>query len=347
MPDLLVTLSVSGGVSAPPVVNDAVSEVRRALMDRPGMSAFTDDGGSWLDAAERLRRDVPVAWKVWLTAPRERFSRTIARMPGLIRGAMASSQVEEAHATALDGWHLVRSVLSRVGEAELAWLVADRSMGLAESTGDRALIAASAWHLAGSYLRRGHNWESQRFAVAAARRLAQGSGPPEDRALVVLWGALHALAAEACAAAAEARVAAELLATARTAAERIGGDAWQMFIPFGVTEYSIARVHVAIRLGGLSEALRLAADVDIADDYPVERQVRYYFPLAHAHFRRGDDVAAVFTLTKAAALSEEDLRYDWMARRCLDGLSRRGNRSVRRELNMLLQLADRVSGNVS
>ena len=63
-----------------------------------------------------------------------------------------------------------------MGETELAWIAAERSLPAAQSAELPLLLAASAYHLGHVFLRAGQVEEATNVAMTAARALEPGSG---------------------------------------------------------------------------------------------------------------------------------------------------------------------------
>jgi transcriptional regulator with XRE-family HTH domain len=321
------------GVGSPSTDIKAIAHIREALLDSVLVQAFMPQP-AWDEAAVTIEADVAEARRRWL-GEGDRYHRTLSLLPRLLRGAACRLHTVGGVATepVVAAYHLVRTVLSRVGEEHLALIAADRALSAAERIDGAALVAAS-WHVSACYLEQGSLIEAYRFALAADGQLSEGlqDGP-------LLSGALYLMAADAAAAMLEAHRAYDLLGEARRIAASVSDVMTPYLVPFGPTEVGIYSVQVAIRLGHPGEAIRLASQIDIPEDYPADRQARHYIPLAYLHSRRNEDAAAVFALTKVAALSPEDIRYDHQSRDTLYRLLRRNNLTVRRELARLAHIA--------
>lgn len=309
--------------------------LREALMDSVLIQAHVP-AAIWEEAAHTLDSDVDQARTHWVGGA-DRYHRTIQILPRLVCGAAArlfATNEPQQSIPAIAAYHLARTLFSRLGEEQFAWLVADRALTAAQRIGGTSILAA-AWHLSACYLAQDAYQQASQFAMSAARRYADVDGE-EGRALV---GALHLVAAEAAAAMLDTPRASRLLDQANAAAAESGETFNRQIVPFGPSEANICAVRVAVRLGRHSEALRLAAAVDLSDDYLPDGQARHYIQLAHLYSRRNDDPAAVFALTKVAEISPEDVRYDRLSQEVLNRLLRRNNLTVRRELGRLARTA--------
>lgn len=312
---------------------------RHAIMDSASIPTFSCRR-AWDEAERDLDSDTEAAWRYW-SGRRDRYLQVTGMLPRLLRGAAARLRtgVDGAHlGPAIAAYHLATLVYIRLGDGHLAWLTADRALGAAERAGHAWLLSA-AWHAGACYLAMGYPVEAYQLASAAAEHSEppDPEPPPEDTPPSAAIGALRLLAAEAAASAHEQWRAWDLLDRAR--AYEAAADGTACTVPSGRFETGISAVQVAYRLGHVNEAIRLAAEVDLPDDYPPDRQARHYILLAVLHARRNEDAAAVFALGIVAEVSPEDLGYDRRCREVLTQLLRRDNRSVRRKLERLLSLA--------
>ncbi|MFY1623551.1 helix-turn-helix domain-containing protein [Micromonospora sp. WMMD723] len=316
----------------------AVARTRAAILSAVGTDLLGDEAQRRPQVVS-LEREVEEAWRIW-TGHANRYQRTFLLLPQLIQDASARLRTEvtaDPIAAALSVHYLARTILSRVNEEQLAWIMADRALVAAGRVGGESLLAA-AWHGASSYLRQGCYEEAQRLALAAAAHEPPGDARADN--LLSLRGALLLVAAEAAAADLDVERCFQLLQDARRIARNVPDDLQPHMIPFGMTEVGISAVQSEIRLGRIAEAMRLAAEVDIPDDYPPDRQARFFIPLAFLHARRNEDAAAAFALGKIAGISPEDIRYDHLCGQALHRLLRRNNLTIRRELSRLAALSE-------
>ncbi len=316
----------------------AVARTRAAILGTFGTDTLGDES-EHRPQTVTLKQDVDEAWRTW-AGRANRYERTFLLLPPLIHDAsvrLRTAVTADAIAAALSVHYLARTILSRVNEEQLAWIMADRALVAAGRYGGASLLAA-AWHGASSYLRHGYYEEAHRLALAAAAHEPPSGTLVSD--FLPLRGALFLVAAEAAAADLDAERSFHLLQDARRIARKIPDDLQPHMIPFGMTEVGISAVQSEIHLGRIAEAIRLAAEVDIPDEYPPDRQARFFIPLAFLHARRNEDAAAAFALGKVADISPEDIRYDRLCSQVLHRLLRRNNLTIRRELSRLAALSE-------
>jgi transcriptional regulator with XRE-family HTH domain len=331
----------------------ALRPLRMVIVDHPALRVY-DDGAPGSPTARS--GDAPVdsapvdttALAAALAACRDGWSRSPRRFSGLARelppalhacrDARWRRQSADTAELLVTGYHLARELLTACGDHGLAATVADRSMGTSAQIHHPRLVAASAWHVADTLRHLSYPGASRDYALAAARVLA--ADVPDAAEDAVLWGALHLLAAHSAAAARDSAESTRLRGIASRVADRLGADAETLGITFGPTEIGITGIQIALTRHDPDEAIRLAAEVEPAADYPLQRRAKYHVCQAAAYVSRRDDVAAVVALGKAANISPEDIRHDADAHRALQYLVRRDNYLVRAEVSSLTRLAD-------
>lgn len=231
-------------------------------------------------------------------------------------------------ATALaEGYGLACAFAHRMNDDHLAWMASQLCLDVALGTGDPAQWGAASVHRAACMRAMGYLPQARQFAVECAGRLSTGQD--------VIKAALLLQAADAAAAGNQPDEALALHAEASVVAHRHGTDDVVSSIYCGPTETGIREVRMLVRLGRLDKALRLARGVPVPPTVPIGSQVRHLVTMAFAYTRTRDDVAAVFTLNRVAALTPADLRFDPLARQAIRGLTKRGHVLVAEDLAKL------------
>ncbi|WP_194837610.1 helix-turn-helix domain-containing protein [Nocardia sp. XZ_19_369] len=321
-----------------------LTALNRAIMDHPSTQAFATTTMDSPPPLATVREALEECWRSWLGSS-HRYTEIATRLPEVLAAARSiraaaqatsDEQLEEAGRVLAEAYHLARFVLARVGNHHLAWLVADRPIGILTPPAQPTLVAVSSWHVASALLALGYPAESRDYALAAARRLAtatpaQAEGP--------VYGALQLLAAEGASSANDLEQSERLATEAAGIAERLDAENHVRTVWFGVPEVAITGMDIALRLGRVDDAIKLAADVHLPDDASVDLLARYYLTTAYAYGRKGEDFAAILALQGAERASPEDLRYDWMAHRTLQRLARHDHHLTRRDLAKLLAVA--------
>jgi transcriptional regulator with XRE-family HTH domain len=302
-----------------------VSALRAALMDYRritplGQSTNHHDAPS----IEYLETDVD---RLWIAFQEARFGYVTGRVPGLISRAQAAAEAHDGdarlRARALLGlsYQLAAVQLTKFGEADLAWIAADRGLAVARDTGDPVVIGSLLRSVTHALLSAGRYREAVSLTADAADYLESAvavAAPPE---LLSVYGTLF-LAGSMAAARADDRASVQtFLAAADEAARRLGCDANHMWTAFGPTNVAIHRVATAAELGDVPVAIDVGTQVDVSG-LPKERQVRHALEVARAFssWNRVDD--AMDVLLKAEHLAPEQVRYHQMSRQLVLGWMR-------------------------
>lgn len=301
--ELAAEAPVVAAVAAPP---PGASDLRLALSGSHALRAMLRPGPPPDLAA--LPADVDRAWAFThagrygeLTAllndllPRLELAVRTAPVPGR---AVASALLAAAY-------QACSAALVKLGEAEAAWVAADRAMAAAERAGDPYLVAAGAFRLGFVFLNARHLDQAEETARTAAEALeGRVDAEPAARSL---WGALTLQRALVAARAGRADAAYEFIERAREAAAYLGHGRNDYNTEFGPLNVAVHEVHVAVELGDAGLAIRAAAAVDTATLSP-ERQARMLIDVARAHAQRRQPAEAAATLLRAEDLTPEQVR---------------------------------------
>lgn len=299
-----------------------------------------------LSAAERLRvllagthslgamlADHPAPSLAWLRARTDRAC-ALARasrypeladlladlLPGLAAAVRKFPGADQA-----DGYELMAvayqscsAALARLGEAEAAWIAADRAMAAAERAGNLLLMAASAQRLAAVFVSAGRYAlaeETARTTISALR----GRARLGDLDAVALCGGLILL--RAVVAARDGRQAAAYLqlARARQLAWRLGPDRSGVAPEFGPDYVALYEIAVSVDLGDAGQALRVAAATDLTSLSP-GRQARLLIDVARAFTLCEQPGDALGALLRAESIRPGYLRDSDRARRVVTDL---------------------------
>jgi transcriptional regulator with XRE-family HTH domain len=311
-----------------------VGDLRRAVV-----SDLFPAGAADRRSADAVRGEIRQCTLDWNHSPR-RYTTLLHTLPALLPACRENYRRSGGSAdgeTLIAAYHLCRRISSRVGAHELAWLVADRSLGIVAPQDSPLPTAAARWHIAAALLHLHDFTGSHDYACAAAAHLADRA--PDHPARWVLSGALHSVAARAAEANGDVAEADRLIAPARAAAERIGRDLVAEGIGYGPTEFAVTQMELASAREDHDRVVAVATGLDIADDHPMSSRVRCHILSAGAYARRNEDVAAVFALNRAAEICPDDLRFDPDAHLTLQRLLRRGNRLAGRDIARLAHVA--------
>lgn len=324
---------------------EGAAGVREAMLryeTLPGLiNSDADDGGrprlSWL--GHELRR----ANKKYQAT---RYDEAGRLLPGLIIAAERACQTgngderRAAYTLCSLVYQSAATILNRVGEADLAWTAADRSLTAAR-LGDRPLlVAVSAYRLGYILIRQKRAREAEDLAVRSRDALAASMRRPSPLLLSV-QGGLCLVAVTAAAARFDRAAVDGHLASAREVAARLGSDRNDFWTAFGPTNVQIHEVSAAVAFGDAKLALKRGEPLDVDRLGPglLGRRAQVALDLARAYAVQRQDAASVNTLLKAERLSPELVRYDPATNELLTELVRREHRASTPELRGLAQRA--------
>jgi transcriptional regulator with XRE-family HTH domain len=279
----------------------------------------------------RLCHELDHLLAMWRDSAR-RHTQVASLLPSLLRqlrSAWQQGDWEPELASALvQAYGLSCTFADRMNDRHLAWMAADQCLDVAVSSGDPVQWGAASVHRSACMRAMGYLPQAHQFALDCAQRLDTEREQP-------VKGALLLQAAEAAAAENRQGEAVNLIDQARLLAGRMNKDETAASIYFGPTEVAIREVRIALRLGRVDKALRLARNVSLPADVPIEPHVRYLVTTAFAYMRARDDVAAVFALNRVAALSPDDLKFDQLARQTIIGLTKRSHDLIAEDVSRL------------
>ncbi|MHC9296522.1 helix-turn-helix domain-containing protein [Mycobacterium sp. LTG2003] len=321
-------------------------ELRRLVIENPALRARETVGRNDDIDKSAMVANLLECQHIWSGSPR-RYSTLARQLPAVLRACLEAewyrpdSGFQELLVTT---YHLAGQVFSGHGDHNSAALVTDRAMVGAAQTRRPELISASAWFVGNALLQSSDLRECHDYALGAAQRLFIRA--PETAEDAAIWGALHLTAAIAAGLAQNWDESRRLFALSEKIADDLDKDIQVRGILFGPTEVAIAGMQIALAHHATGEVIRLAAETDITDGYPLQRHVQYHICQALAFVDQRDEVAATLALTRVAALCPEDIRHHPDVHRCLQFLIARNNYLVRSEVDYLTKLAEGTDDNV-
>ncbi|MEU7799379.1 helix-turn-helix transcriptional regulator [Micromonospora arborensis] len=324
------------------------------LGQQPSTPAGTPDGVDDLRAAlarydipqapkqtpEELRRQVGYAW---LTYQHARYGQLVRLLPGLLDAAQAAQSPE----LLVQAYRITSSLLVKLGEADLAWLAADRAMATA---GDNQILAATAAISVAQALRAAaQNHLALTATLNAANRILQlpsrlvdhevGGFRGDQRARQphdqrgegkgvgewALGGTLLVQAALAAAGSGDHRRAGELTDRAAGVAANLRGYDDQHRTSFGPIAVDLARVVLAAQRGDAAEALQRHSAVVRREAWrrlPAEYRGAYLVDVARAYLQVGDLRGAARALVDADSVAPAEVRCRPLARTVIADVAR-------------------------
>ncbi|MFG1849241.1 helix-turn-helix domain-containing protein [Micromonospora carbonacea] len=267
--------------------------------------------------ADRLARQVGHGW---ITYQHARYPQLVDLLPALLADAQRTHARDPAtgRGPLVEAYRITAALLVKVGEADLAWLAADRAV--AAATGDRALVAAAAVQLGQALRASGRARAARSAALAAAYRIAPADpddGTPQE---LSLCGALLVQAALAAARHGDEASATELLGEAAAMADRVGEGHDHHRTGSGPTTVGSARVAAAVELGAARAAVTWHERTTRRDAWrwlPAEHRAAHLLDAARAYLQADDPASAGRTLVDADRTAPAEVRHRPAARSVL------------------------------
>ncbi|UPK73167.1 helix-turn-helix domain-containing protein [Nocardioidaceae bacterium SCSIO 66511] len=286
-----------------------------------------------------------LAEMAWSDFQRGRLGSTISALPSLIASAQ---QLEDAAGDLVDAraaWavsarihHLGASTLSKIGEADLAWMAAERAMQAADQSDDPKVLASAARAGTHALLAVGRYDDALSLGATASSWLRDRVEDDDPEALS-LSGMLQLRTALAAARHQDRGTRTDLLHQASAAADRLGEDANYWQTGFGPTNVKLHELATALDLGDVAYVVEHGPDVTV-DHMPVERSVAYQIDLARALSLVARDDEALPHLLDAEREAPQLVRHSAKVRETVRAMHRRAPVTAGKE-SALLGLAER------
>ncbi|WBB76107.1 helix-turn-helix transcriptional regulator [Micromonospora sp. WMMD1128] len=237
----------------------------------------------------------------WLTYQHAHYAQLLRALPALL---------DAAHGTPAllpPAYRLTASVLVKLGEADLAWLAADRAVAAA---GDPARAAAATIAVAEALRALGRDHLARTAALAAVDTTTDHG----------VRGTLLVQAAVAAAGGGDRRHADDLLGHAAALADRGTADDGPHHTEFNPTVVLLARFLAALALGEHAEAVHRHEHAVRTDGWrrlPAEHRAAHLVDAARAYLQAGDLTAAGQALVDADRIAPAEVRCRPVARTLL------------------------------
>ena len=282
--------------------------------------------------------------QVWAEYQAGRLGRVVRSMPALIKSAQ---RLEDEPGVRGLGWavsarvhHLASTTLSKVWEADLAWIAAERAMAAAEHADESLVLASAARAGTHAFLANGRFEDALSLGETAAAWLRERMAEDDPEALS-LFGMLHLRTSMAAARRQDRATTAQLLLQASWAAERLGEDANYWQTGFGPTNVELHRLAAALDLGDVAYVVEQAPRVDTSH-MPAERTAAHLIDTGRAMSLLARDDDALATLLHAEQVAPQLVRHNPAVRETVKTLYRRSPVTGGRASSRLLGLAERV-----
>ncbi|GGM90489.1 helix-turn-helix domain-containing protein [Dactylosporangium sucinum] len=306
-----------------------VEEIRAALERYDQISAFFYAPPEPPPLAE-LRKAVTHAWLSYQHAKYGTLARTL---PRLLREAQAADTAFNDGPHADEAAHLLgqvyqisSSALRKLGEHELSWLAADRSIAVSQRAGDQLLAGTATVRVAQALLALGRSRPSLEINVNIANRLAPGTnGNDSSPERLSVYGQLLMQGAMAAARIGDSATVRDLLNGAEEAARGLDYDANYYWTCFGPTNVQLHRAAAAVELGEGRLAVEVHDQLDPEGFNALlpERRAHHYLDQARARALIGDIELASEMLLEGDRLAPSEIRCRPLAREVLSDVLRR------------------------
>jgi len=291
---------------------------------------------------DMLQRDVHEVFDAYQAS---RYGYVTGRMPLVLADALqaareaSTSESARVHALLALAYQAAVSVLTKLGETDLAWIASERGLAAAQLSDNPVVLGSLFRSVAHALHSTGRFAAGVQLVEAAAGVLQPYLSTHADDELLSVYGTLFLTGAVAASRADDRPSVTTFLREASESASRLGRDGNAMWTAFGPTNVAIHRMTTAMELGDVQVAVDLAPRID-ASGMPTERRVRHAIETARAYTARNRRDDALTVLLDAEQLAPEQIRHHAISRQLVLGWVRnaRGPRSVPLE-----QLATRLN----
>lgn len=242
-----------------------------------------------------------------------RYEQVLARLATLLpaleptRANTEGEQLAQFDALAGDLYHVVGSVLLKVGDKGMALVAAERSTRAAAISQDPVAMAASARIMTHALMSNGHMAQARQLAEDAAGTVRRSTRLASTDAVAV-YGALLLRGAIAAARYEDQDSARAMLDEAADAAGRLGYDGNDRWTGFGTTNVLLHRVNIALTLGDAGTAITLARQVPLDKIGLAERKASLFVDVARAYTQWGRYEHGLDALRGAYQVAPEEIR---------------------------------------
>ncbi|EEP71036.1 XRE family transcriptional regulator [Micromonospora sp. ATCC 39149] len=304
-----------------------VQEIRAALERYDSMSAYFD-AAPYPPPLADMRKAVNHAW---LTYQYGRYGMLTRALPKLLRDAQAADAGHDGdralEAANLLGqvYQIASSVLRKLGECDLAWLAADRSMAVAQRADDQLLAGIATARVSNAMAAMGRPLPALELNLTIANRLALG-GSNDDPQRLSVYGMLLLQGAMAAARLGDSATVDDLINGAYEAALQLGSDQNHYWTSFGPTNVELHRAAAAVELGDGGRAVEIHHQRITEPAFNAllpERRAHHLLDLARGLAQIGDVASAGEMLLRGDRLAPSEIRCRPIAHEVMSDVLRR------------------------
>ncbi|MEQ4303711.1 hypothetical protein ABNF97_20425 [Plantactinospora sp. B6F1] len=210
-------------------------------------------------------------------------------------------------ALASDLYHVVGSVLLKVGNRGMALVAAEKSAQAGAASQEPVAMATSARIMTHALMSNGHTKQARNLAENVAGAFEQDTRlASADQ--VAVYGALLLRGAIAAARSDDRDSAQTMIDEATHAAARLGYDGNDRWTGFGATNVLLHQVNIALTLGDAGTAIALARQVPLDKIRLTERKASLFVDVARAYTQWGRYEHGLHALRIAYEVAPEELR---------------------------------------
>lgn len=265
-----------------------------------------------------------------------RFGYVTAQAPGLLQHTVTAARAADAdtavraHELLALSYQAAASVLTKLGEADLAWIAAERGLTAAQRSDSKVILGSLFRSVAHTLLSTGRFQPAVQLVDRAAAVLGDELGRA-DGPMLSVYGSLFLAGAMAASRAEDRPTTRAFLQEAQQAASRLGGDANYMWTAFGPTNVAIHQVNTAMELGDVQIALNIGPTLDTSG-LPTERRVRHALDVARAYSARNRRDEGLAIVLDAERMAPEQVRHHYISRQLVLTWMRQQRRTPSLEL---------------
>jgi transcriptional regulator with XRE-family HTH domain len=312
-----------------------VPALRAVLMDYSQLSPLlaSSEGDSEPPTLDQLDRRVAGIFDAY---QHSRFGYVTAQAPGLLQDTVAAARAADgdeairAHELLALSYQAAASVLTKLGEADLAWIAAERGLTAAQRTDSTVILGSLFRSVAHTLLATGRFRPAVQLVERAAAVLGSELGMA-DEAMLSVYGSLFLTGAMAASRAEDRPTTRAFLREAGQAARRLGADGNYMWTAFGPTNVAIHQVNTAMEFGDVQIALDIGPALDTSG-LPTERRVRHALDVARAYSARNRRDEGLAVVLDAERMAPEQVRHHYISRQLVLTWMRQQRRTPSLEL---------------
>jgi hypothetical protein len=223
-------------------------------------------------------------------------------------------------------YQISSSVLRKLGELELAWLAADRSIAVAQRAGDPLLAGTATYRVGSALLALGRARPALEINVNVANRLAPGNDGETTPETLSVYGMLLLQGAMAAARIGDSATMRDLLDGATEAGEFVGEDQNHYWSSFGPTNVLLHRAAASVELGEGGSAIPTHEDTLARAGFTAlmpERRAHHFLDMARGFAQIGDLDRAGEMLLEGDRLAAAEIRCRPIAHEVMSDVLRR------------------------